>query len=340
LPGRPFETPGQDSGDALIEPASPPPAASAAASRTIPGKLPRRLVRAVWRDPYHFAEHLVVIAHEQLADPCLAWARRIRARDPQATPAELAAELRDSAAGFARTNGALAGTPFLTALVPAYMSVLWEQARMTMKIAALNGRDPREPGCPAEILYLRGIYDTPDSAAQALSRLNAEPTRSRASTSAKLRAWIQLIYVILVLVGILWTPEDHMRERPDRSRRAWLIVNAFAGLWFIITWVIPITCMIDMAHSCASDTRALATRAIDYYAEESTPGARPGPRTPARKTKRAGGHRLLLIITLAVPLGLITLAVLDPIHHAHLVAISGFLGLGVVFALWGTAARA
>jgi hypothetical protein len=98
--------------------------------------------------------------------------------------------------------------------------------------------------------------------------------------------------------------------------------------------------MIDMAHSCASDTRTLATRAIDYYAGGSTPRAAPGPLTPARKSKRAGGHRLLLIITFAIPLGLITLAVLDPVHHAHLVAISGFLGLGVVFALWGTAARA
>jgi hypothetical protein len=49
---------------------------------------------------------------------------------------------------------------------------------------------------------------------------------------------------------------------------------------------------------------------------------------------------LLPIITLAIPLGLITLAGLDPVHHAHLVAISGFLGLAVVLALWGTAARA
>jgi hypothetical protein len=115
-----------------------PGATSAAASRTISGKLPSRLVGAVWRDPYHFPEHLVLTAHEQLADPCVAWASRVRARVPEATRAELAADLQSAAVGFARTNGALAGTPFLTALVPAYMSVLWEQARMTMKIAALT----------------------------------------------------------------------------------------------------------------------------------------------------------------------------------------------------------
>ena len=87
-----------------------------------------------------------------------------------------------------------------------------------------------------------------------------------------------------------------------------------------------------MAHSCASDTRTLATRAIDYYSSTPVHAAK-------RKRKRPGGHRLLLIVSLAIPLGLITLAVLDPVHHAHFVAISGFLGLGVVFALWATAAR-
>jgi hypothetical protein len=339
VPARPYETPGEDPRETPIEPASPSQAGSSPSSRTIPGTLARKLIRAVLRDPYHFPERLVLIAHEQLADPCIAWATRAHARDPQATPTELAAELRTAAVGFARTNGALAGTPFLTALVPAYMSVLWEQARMTMKIAALNGRDPREPLCAAEILYLRGIYTTPEAAAGALARLDAEPATAESSIIAKLRSWVQLIYLVLVLAGILWAPDHQMREQSDRSRRAWLVSNAFAGLWLLITWVIPITCMVDMAHSCASDTRTLAMRAIDYYAIASAAGEHAGAPESARKRRRAGGHRLLLLVSLAIPLGLITLAVLDPVHHAHLVAISGFLGLAVVLALWGTASR-
>ena len=251
---------------------------------------------------------------------------------------QLAHELRSSAVGFARTNGALAGTSFLIALVPAYMSVLWEQARMTMKIAALNGRDVHEATLPAEILYLRGIYETPDAAARALSRLNAEPTRSESGFGSKLRSWVQLVYVVLVLAGVLWTPSDHMRDSRVRSRRAVIMSNGFAVVWFVVTSIIPITCMIDMAYCCGSDTRVLANRAIEYYTNESTPGQRLRS-SRARKRRRTGAHRLLLIASLTVPFGLVTLAVLDPIHHAHLVAISGLLGLGMVFALWAAAAR-
>ena len=305
--------------------------------RTIFGELPRKLVRAIWRDPDHFSEHLVLIAQQQLADGAVAWATRARARDPLATPGELASELQTAAVRFARTNGALAGTPFLTALVPAYMSVMWEQAQMTMKIAALNGRDPHEPGSAAEILYLRGIYESPDAAAQALSRLGSGKTTSGSTLWAGLRRWLMLIYVILVLTGVLWAPQDQMREKPEQSRRILLISNGLAAGWFVLTSVIPITCMIDMAHSCASDTRTLATRAIEYY---SRPDEYLKARIPGRKRKRAGGHGLLLIASLGFPLGLISLAVLDPVHHAQLVAISGLLGPAVVLVLWAAASRA
>jgi len=322
--------------DPVGESVSSPPPGTSAATR---GELPRRLIRAVWRDPYHFAEHLVLIAQEQLGDATIAWAAGARACNPDASPEQLAHELRSSAVGFARTNGALAGTPSLIALVPAYMSVLWEQARMTMKIAALNGRDPREATVTAEILYLRGVYETPDAAAQALSRLDATPTRSESTLGSKVRSWIQLICVILVLAGVLWTPADHMRDGRDRSRRALVISYGFAAVWFLVTSFIPITCMIDMAYSCASDTRTLATRAINYYAHGSTVGQRGGSSARTGRSRRPGGHRSLLIVSLAIPFGLISLAVLDPVHHARLAAISGFLGLGVVFALWAAAAR-
>jgi hypothetical protein len=257
-------------------------------------------------------------------------------RHPEATPGELADEVRAEAVRFARTNGALAGTPFLIALVPAFVSVLWEQARMAMKIAALHDRDPARPEFASEVLYLRGIYATPDAATRALSRLDAAPARARASPAMKLRSWIQLIYLILILAGFLPTPD--VAEQRSASHRARFIRNSIAAAWLAVTWVVPITCMIAMSHSCAHDTQVLATRSIDYYRSDHA-ASQPG-RRPARARAPLGGHALILVASLAIPLGLITLAVLDPIHHAHLVAISGFLGLGLVTAMWARAARA
>ncbi len=44
----------------------------------------------------------------------------------------------------ARIDGAVAGTPFLIALVPGYLAFLWQEGRMERRIAALYGHDPRE----------------------------------------------------------------------------------------------------------------------------------------------------------------------------------------------------
>ena len=88
------------------------------------GRVPGQLWRAVRRDPLHFPEQLVLIAQGRLAARSLDWAATARRRRPEATVGELAEHMRTEAARFGRTNGALAGTPFLLALVPAYASVL------------------------------------------------------------------------------------------------------------------------------------------------------------------------------------------------------------------------
>ena len=61
-------------------------------------------------------------------------------------------------------QGAISGTPFLIALIPAYVAVLWKQARLLMRIAALHGRDPGTRQMAAEILALRRIYNSVDQA--------------------------------------------------------------------------------------------------------------------------------------------------------------------------------
>jgi hypothetical protein len=307
------------------------------------GRVPGQLWRAVRRDPLHLPEQLVLIAQGRLAAPSLDWAATARRRRPEATVGELAEHMRTEAARFGRTNGALAGTPFLLALVPAYASVLWEEARMVMRIAALNGRDPREPGFAAELLSLRGLYETPEAANDALAQIGASSPGEIHGVRARVSTGIRLIVRVLILAGFL-SARGHAPTRPRRP----LIVRAIpilaSGLIFVITWVIPVTFMIAMSWSCENDTRKLGDRAILYYGEE--PAERKKGLKPAylRTTEPGSSRRnavraALLVLSLAIPLALLTVAVARPVNHARLVAISGLIGLTLVIALSARAAR-
>ena len=76
----------------------------------------------------------------------------------------IAEELRIQTAQVARIDGAVAGTPFLIALVPGYLAYLWQEGVMERRIAALYGFDPRDVETSAKILVLRGVHPTLDAA--------------------------------------------------------------------------------------------------------------------------------------------------------------------------------
>ena len=68
----------------------------------------------------------------------------------------------------AAIDGAVAGTPFLIALIPGYLLYLRQEARMLLRTAALYDRDPRDLETAAEMLALRGVHPTVDDVRSAL----------------------------------------------------------------------------------------------------------------------------------------------------------------------------
>src|SRR5204862_7346661 len=100
----------------------------------------------------------------RIADESAQWARAVRRNRPGIPPAEIAEELRIRSAQIARIDGAISGTPFFIALVPGYLSYLWQEMRMTMRTAALYGRDLRTLRTGAEMLALRGVHPDVGSA--------------------------------------------------------------------------------------------------------------------------------------------------------------------------------
>ena len=153
----------------------------------------RELVRIVYRDPEHVAERLTLYACDRLGDNSSEWAQRVQARVRRPPRAHLAEELRAQSAQIARIDGAISGTPFFLALVPGYLTYLWQEMRMTLRTAALYGRDPRPPQTAAEMLALRGVHPSVELARRRLKRYGRHRSRSP-DQRRSLRTWVHSVY--------------------------------------------------------------------------------------------------------------------------------------------------
>src|SRR3954468_9745469 len=138
-------------------------------------KAPGALVRIVLRDPHHVPERLTIFAVDRQADAARTWAERARVAAPDSSPAALAGDQRGRTVGAPRIDGAIAGTPFFIALVPAYVGFLWQEARLHLRVAALFGHDPADPPVAADFLVLRGVRANAQQAVAELEATRATP---------------------------------------------------------------------------------------------------------------------------------------------------------------------
>jgi hypothetical protein len=290
----------------------------------------RALVRLVHRDPEHVAERLTLFAVARIADESTRWAQSARGSRPDTPPAEIAEELRLKSARIARIDGAISGTPFFIALVPGYVSYLWQEMRMTMRTAALYGRDLRALRTAAEMLALRGLHPNVESAEAALVRVQETPMPERPTERRSLRTWVHSVYLVLVFGGFL-SPSAAKPPRQgwlDRIRSVASLLLA-AAVW-VMTWVLPVTFMILMAWGCETHARQLGRRALVFYdGEAATINAAialAGRRRDRGHDKRALVRGIALFLSLAIPLAFIA-------YVDHVRKTVGFNWLGALGAL-------
>jgi hypothetical protein len=270
----------------------------------------RRLIRLVYRDPEHLPERLALKAVEHLGGPSQDWAQAELTRLPAAGPGGLADDLRGHSAGVARVNGAIAGTPFLIAVIPGYLSYLWHELAMTLRTAALYGRDPRDLRAAAETLALRGLHSSVESAQVALDAVRATPLPDKPQSRRSWRVWVHSIRMMLVFGGFLSRPSDS--PTPSRGRLLTMAALAAGLAIWVLTWVFPVTLMVAMAWSCEHNTRELGRRAKAYYS-----GAADTTRAAIRlgRVRSDSGHGLhqvlrplALLASIAVPVGFVAYA--------------------------------
>jgi hypothetical protein len=271
-------------------------------------RVPGVLVRLALYDPAHIPERLTIYAVDKQADSARAWAQRAREAAPETPVAVLADAQRRRTVGTARIDGAVAGTPFFIALVPAYIAFLSQEVRFHLRAAALYGEDPADPGIAADFLVLRGVHKDNESALAQLDVVRANPLPPHRERTP-LKSWYQAVVSILILAGFMRAPEENGPTRltvGQKVLRAARFVVA-AGIW-ILTWVVPVTFMIVMSWACESDARRFGRRVMTRYADEGADIAV----AMARADRRAGGNRAvtvaraaLVVLSVALPLTLI-----------------------------------
>lgn len=293
----------------------------------------RDAMRIVYRDPEHVSERLTLYAADRLADPSHEWAQSALTTRAGDGPAKIADELRTQSAHVARIDGAISGTPFFIALVPGYLSYLWQEMRMTLRIAALYGRDPRLPRTAAETLALRGVHPSVDDAAAALEKVRATPVPDRPTKRRSLRTWVNSVYRLLVFGGFLSPSDAKPLQRTAVDRIKSLLSLLVGGVIWVLTWVLPLTFMILMAWGCETHARQLGRRALVFYEGDAesvdTAIAAADQRQDRGHDKRAILRTVALFLSVAIPIAFVGYVQ----HVRKTVGFNGLVALGAVVAL-------
>ncbi|HTX11568.1 MAG TPA: hypothetical protein VME22_23295 [Solirubrobacteraceae bacterium] len=299
----------------------------------------REAIRIAYRDPEHLSERLALYAIARLAEPTEQWAESMRSTRADTSPAEIVEELRLQTAQVARIDGAISGTPFLIALVPGYLSYLYQEMRMTLRAAALYGRDPRHLQTAGEMLALRGVHPDVEQAQAALRAVQDTPIPERPPRRRSLRFWVDSGYRLLVFGGFLSAAaaEPPKRRALDRIR-AILSFLVGAGIW-VMTWVLPFTFMIMMAWGCESHARQLGRRALVFYDGEAASVeaamALAARRRDRGHDKRAALRAVALFLSVAIPIGFVALVnhLRNTVGFNWLVAVGALVAVSLVVAM-------
>jgi hypothetical protein len=221
------------------------------------------MARLAQCDPEHVAERIALYAAGRQAESARTWAAEIRTSRPEAAREVIAEELRIESARMARINGAISGTPFFLATIPGYLSYLWQEVRMWLRIAALYGHDPGELRAIAALLTLLGVHQTVEAAEASLAAVRQKPAQKPEGRRSP-RVWVRGIKRVLVLGGFM---SIHALERPVRTRDRVMAIARTAAwlLTFVITWTVPLLGVVAMAWACERHTRQLGHSGRDYY---------------------------------------------------------------------------
>ena len=142
------------------------------------------LLRIMWADPQHAAEHLAVWSLARFGPRAESAVAKLRSRDPVPTRDELEQLVVTRQTRVVMTEGAFVGGPFVFLMAVAFCAALLGQAQMVYELAAAADRSPTDRLRAAELLVLLGAYSSTGEALQALADTAGRRKRSRRQAAA------------------------------------------------------------------------------------------------------------------------------------------------------------
>jgi hypothetical protein len=246
-----LEQPPAPTGD--VAPADGPAEATFAA----PG-----LLRIMWADPQHSAEHLAVWSLSHFGPRADSRVAKLRSRDPAPDQQELETLIVQRQTRVTMTEGAFVGGPFIVLIAVAFCAALLAQAQMVFELAAAGGRSPVDRLRAAELLVLLGAYSTTEEAMQGLDELPPD-AGSREGKRFPAGSRIEAVKRMAYLLQIIGPPVQRSRMR---AIAGWTGVS----ILFLVGLVLPLVWVPYMAYWMRKSTLRLANEARAYYAESGT----------------------------------------------------------------------
>ena len=215
------------------------------------------LLRIIWADPQHAAEHLAVWSLARFGPRADSAVAKLRARDPAPNRDELEQLVVTRQTRVVMTEGAFVGGPFIFLMAVAFCAALLGQAQMVFELAAASDRNPVDRLRAGELLVLLGAYPSTGEAMQALAALPAD-AGSRVGKRLPAGTRIEALKKMAYLLQVLAPPVDRSRLR---ATAGWIGV----GILVLVGLVLPLVWVPYMAYSMRRSTLRLATRARAYY---------------------------------------------------------------------------
>jgi hypothetical protein len=217
------------------------------------------VLRIIWADPQHTAEHLALWSLKRFGPRAESAVATLRARQPAPDREELERLVVQRQTRVAATEGAFVGGPFIVLIPVAFCAALLAQGQMVFELAAVAGRDPTDELRAAELLVLLGAYTTTEEAAAALEtvpRNVGDREGPRLPAGSRVGAVKRLAYLIELL------------GPPDQKRSAFRETIGWIGIGFLVLvgLVLPLVWVPYMAYSMRRATKRMAVRAHRFYA--------------------------------------------------------------------------
>jgi hypothetical protein len=265
------------------------------------------LLRILWADPGHMAEHLAIWSLTHVAPKASAAVDRLRESHPAAEAGELERMAIEHQTRVSMTEGAFVGGPFIVLIPVAFCAALLAQAQMALELAALAGYAADDENRAADLLVLQGAYASTAEASVALAAMS-RTTASREGGRLPRGSRTAMIRNMAYLLGLLGA------SGPKQSRLR--VALGWAGVTFVLLvgFVLPLVWVPYMANAMRRSSIAMGTRAGAFYAERrSSEAGVPIRRQPSvHVSMTAGFWRMIALI--AVPIGLAVIAIFTDLN--------------------------